>query len=76
MEDNQENYIPVALAGRVYVKVVKDVVIKEGDLLQASPSQRGLASPVGTLFHGSIIGKALESSQGDKDKILIQVFLG
>ena len=77
-EENLKNYYPVALAGRVYVKVVEDSLIEEGDLVFAS-AVRGLASSCNKYSkpcQGTVIGKALESNDGTKDKILIQVMLG
>lgn len=77
-EENLKNYYPVALSGRVYVKVVEDSLIEEGDLVFAS-AVRGLASSCNKYSkpcQGTVIGKALESNDGTKGKILIQVMLG
>lgn len=74
LEDNLKYYYPIALAGRVYVRVVKGAIINEGDLIFAS-SSRGLASAYSKATPGTIIGKSLESSDGTKDKVLIQVML-
>lgn len=76
-EDNMHDFIPVALAGRVPVKVVKGALVKEGDLMVASPvTGRATSCTFRDEQYGVIIGKALESSDGNKDKVLIQVFLG
>ena len=75
-EENLKKYIPVAVAGRVYVKIVKESRIQEGDLLVPSgvlgraTSARYLTEQLGT-----VIGKALESNDGTKDKILMQVMM-
>lgn len=77
LEENLKTYVPVALAGRVYVKVVKCAQIDEGDLLTVSALPgRATAVPARWNSKGFIIGKALESSDGTKDKILMQVMLG
>lgn len=68
-EDDEENFIPIGLAGRVSVKVVGD--IKKGDLLVASAIP-GIATS--GKEQGCIIGKALEDHEGfsiDKIKMLI-----
>lgn len=77
IDENLRNFIPVALAGRVLVKVVKGIAINEGDLMVAS-SVEGRAMPCTNRQEqsGTIIGKSLESSYGVRDKVLIQVFLG
>lgn len=76
-EENLRKYIPVALSGRVMVKVVKGAVINEGDLLVASAVQGCATScTYRNEQYGMIVGKALESSDGTKGKILMQVFLG
>lgn len=76
-EDNLFNFIPVALAGRVPVKVVKGAIINEGDLMVASAvTGRATSCQHRDEQYGIIVGKALESSDGTKDKVLIQVFLG
>ena len=76
MEDNKKKYIPVALSGRVRVKVVPNKTISEGDLLYVS-KEEGLATnePPFENEHGSIIGKALEDSDGTKEKVLMMVML-
>ena len=76
MEDNKKKYIPVALSGRVRVKVVPNKSISEGDLLYVS-KEEGLATnePPFENEHGSIIGKALEDSDGLKEKVLMMVML-
>lgn len=69
--DSEENFIPIGLAGRVYVKVYGK--IEEGDLLVASFYQ-GVAMKAENYIPGTIIGKALESHNADdfgKIKILI-----
>ena len=71
-EENLKKYVPVSMTGRVMVKVPKGVIIEEGDILSADIN--GCAYPRDV--RGQSIGKALESSDGSKDKILMQVFLG
>lgn len=71
--ENLNEYYPVAMSGRVKVKVKSGIKIKEGDFLCASSEGR---ATVKKLFkRGCIIGKSLESSDGSKDKVLIQVML-
>lgn len=74
-EENLKNYYPIALSGRVRVKVVQGAEIEEGDLLFASAA-KGKASAYNKADRGTVIGKALESSDGTKDRILMQVMLG
>lgn len=74
-EDQLKKYYPVALTGRVRVKVPKDVIVREGDILYASETEVGCASPHDELY-GTMVGKALESSDGSKDRILMMVCLG
>ena len=80
LENNLLNYIPVALSGRVKVKIVPHVRVRKGDLLVASKEEVGCAEPIRgirkLLSKGRIIGKSLENSEGYKDTILVQVFLG
>lgn len=77
INENLRNFIPVALAGRVRVKVVQGVLIKEGNLLIASEEEgRATVAREPGEIYGRVVGKALESSHGDKDRILIQVMLG
>lgn len=75
MEDNNGKYIPVAIAGRVRVKVLKGALIEEGDLLTVS-AVPGLATASPRPEKGFILGKALESSDGTKSSVLMQVLLG
>jgi len=60
MEDNLENYIPIAVAGNVFVKVIG--TIEEGDLITVSCFD-GVGVKVTSIedSFGTIIGKALES---------------
>lgn len=75
-EENLKDYIPVALAGRVYVKVDKMSVIQEGDLLTVGLEDgRARRAKSWDSLTGVIIGKALESTYGNKDKILMIVTL-
>lgn len=74
LEENLQKYMPISLSGRVPVKVTKGVEISEGDLLVVS-SVKGIATVVSCPERGTIIGKALESSDGSKDKVLMQVML-
>lgn len=73
LEENLELYIPVAVSGRVPVRVVGHV--NEGDLLVVSTCN-GYATSEPYPEPGTVIGKALESTDGTKDKILMQVMLG
>lgn len=74
LEDNLQKYVPVSLAGRVPVKVVPNVPIEEGDLLTVS-IVKGRATSDPYPEQGTVIGKALESTDGTKDKILMQIAL-
>jgi hypothetical protein len=74
LEENLQKYLPIALSGRVYVNITNGIEISEGDLLTVS-TVKGAATVVAFPEHGTIIGKALESSDGSKDKILMQVML-
>lgn len=75
-EENLKKYYPIALSGRVKVRVVKGVVIEEGDLLFVS-THKGLATSANPCCsdRGTVVGKALESSDGSKEVILMQVAL-
>ena len=75
LEENLKKYIPVALAGRFYVKVAPRCTIEEGDLLKVS-AFRGCVTSNDFPDQGAIVGKALESTDGSKEKILMQVMLG
>lgn len=57
-EDDEKNFIPIGLAGRVAVKVVGQIA--EGDLLTTS-NIAGVAMRSEQYTPGTIIGKALES---------------
>lgn len=68
---DEENFVPVGLAGRVYVKVTGTV--KPGDLLVSSDII-GVAKAENTNIPGTVIGKALQSHSGDKvDRILMLI---
>lgn len=72
LRENLEYYYPIALSGRVKVNVIKGKKVKLGQMLYADHD--GCAS---TRRHrGALVGKALESSDGNKDKILVQIILG
>ena len=61
--NDEENFVPVGLAGRVNVKVIGD--IEPGDLLVSS-SVPGVAMKKNAFsFPGTIIGKALEFHKGN-----------
>ena len=64
--NNEENFIPVGLAGRVDVKVYGK--IEEGDLLVAS-LYKGVAMKADKYIPGTVIGKALESNTDEFSKI-------
>lgn len=61
-EENKKKYVPVGLAGRVYVKVVGDVAV--GDLITTSEIP-GVGRTSVDRKPGTIIGKALEEHTGD-----------
>ena len=62
-ENDEKDFVPVGLAGRVNVKVVGD--IEPGDLLVSS-SIPGVAMKKNAFsFSGTVIGKALEFHNGD-----------
>ena len=64
--NDEENFIPVGLAGRVDVKVYGK--IEEGDLLVAS-FYKGVAMKADKYIPGTVIGKALEGNTEDFGKI-------
>jgi hypothetical protein len=76
LEENLYKYIPIGIAGRVYVKVSSDLV-KPGDLLVSDGN--GYATSINNIknpnidFKGKIIGKCL--SYPKNDKILMQIML-
>lgn len=74
LEDNLKEYIPVALSGRVKVKLSPRCIVEEGDLLSVS-GYAGCVTSCEYPDKGTIVGKALESSDGTKDKILMLVML-
>jgi len=61
-EDDELNFIPIGMAGRVHVKVVGKVQI--GDLLVSSDIP-GVAMKSDQFIPGTIIGKCLESKNTD-----------
>lgn len=66
--------VPVALAGRVPVKVdLAGGAIKAGDLLTASPTQAGKA--IKATKAGFVIGRALEAADGDDTTVMTYVFI-
>ena len=75
-DDNIYKYIPVAISGRVNVKVIGK--IEEGDLIVSS-CLRGVGRAVkpGEFLQGCIIGKSLESYNNSEEigKIAIQIML-
>ena len=75
MENNNYKYIPVALSGRVKVKVCEHHVIHEGDLLYVSLEEGRATNQPPTKEEGCVIGKSLEESDGSKDRILMQVMM-
>jgi len=60
-EEIEREYAPVAMSGRVYVKVTGSV--KKGELLVASPLS-GMAMSMDKYIPGAAIGKALEDYNG------------
>lgn len=69
--NDEDNFIPIGLAGRVYVKVVGD--IKKGDLIVSS-SIPGVGKKSDQYIPGTVVGKALENHTGnsiDKIRVLI-----
>lgn len=64
-EENMENYSPVGLSGRVYVKVTG--TIKKGDLIVASDIP-GVGCASKGYEPGTVVGKALEAHEGDEVK--------
>lgn len=73
LEENLENYIPIAVAGNVKVKVVGKV--KAGDLVVPS-NIRGVGKSQKLFTKGKVVGKALENkTSNDIGIILIQVML-
>lgn len=75
-KENKENYIPVAVAGNVYAKVVGKV--KEGDFIGVSsiPGVGVSVSKFDQRFIGTIVGKSLQDKNSEGiERILIQVML-
>lgn len=64
-EENLVNYAPVGLSGRVYVKVTGTV--KKGDFIVAS-EMPGVGRASDTYEPGTVVGKALDSHEGDTVK--------
>lgn len=75
LEENLQLYTPIAIGGRVYVKVDPHSTIEEGDLLSVSERCEGRVSNYAYPESGTIVGKALESCDNShsKDKILMLV---
>jgi hypothetical protein len=75
MEDNQEKYVPIAVAGNVRVKVKGH--ISEGDLITVSYIDGvGERSEDTIKDIGTIVGKALENKISDGvERIMVQVSL-
>lgn len=76
VEENLKEYVPVAVSGRVYVKLAPRCTVEEGDLLSVSGFE-GRVVACQNPTPGTVVGKALESSgyENPKDKILMQVML-
>lgn len=73
LEENLENYIPIAVAGNVMVKVVGKV--KAGDMIVQS-GINGVGKAQKLFTKGKVVGKALESKTSNGvGKVLIQVML-
>lgn len=68
MEDNNKNYVPIGLTGRVKVKVKGPV--KKGDLIVSS-SEVGVGIVDNNANVGEIVGKALEDSNLEAIKRII-----
>ncbi|MGL5512846.1 MAG: hypothetical protein ACRDBM_06345, partial [Sporomusa sp.] len=75
MEDNKKNFIPIGIAGNVYVKMTGEIA--EGDLVTVSHIDGvGIKSENPQSDIGCIIGKALESKDTHGiSKIKIQIML-
>lgn len=75
MEDNKDNFIPVAVSGRVRVKVLGPVM--EGQFIIASSVIPGVGVASNSVKQGCTIGKALETSNDiNVKKVLMQIILG
>lgn len=68
MEDNNKNYVPIGLTGRVKVKIKGPV--KKGDLIVSS-SEVGVGIVDNNANVGEVVGKALESSNLEAIKRII-----
>lgn len=69
---DEQNYVPVGLSGRVYVKVTGEV--KPGDLLVSSDISGVAEAKYIDDIPGTVIGKALETHTGDKvERILMLI---
>jgi hypothetical protein len=70
-DTDEENYAPIGMAGRVRVKVVG--LVEEGDLLVSSDIP-GVAMASKEYKPGTVVGKALETHNGDSiDRIQILI---
>lgn len=73
IDENSKNYVPVAVAGNVRVKVIG--FVNPGDLITVSTIP-GVGTKALSYVPGTIIGKALEYKDSyDVSRILIQVML-
>ena len=71
-QDVLPGQVPVALSGRVPVKIsLENGPIRPGDLLAASPTRPGYAMRASR--SGWVVGVALEASRGGLDMILCYV---
>lgn len=68
MEDNNKNYVPIGLTGRVKVKIKGPV--KKGDLIVSS-SEVGVGIVDNNANVGEVVGKALENSNLEAIKRII-----
>jgi hypothetical protein len=68
----EEHRVPLALSGRVPIKIsLENGPIEPGDMLAASPTRPGYA--VKAVRSGWVVGVALEASRQDKDTVLCYV---
>ena len=75
LEQNLKEYIPVAVAGRVWANIRKGIYVREGDMLAVSRIDKGCVIPCdrNDLEFGTIVGKALSGNKDGKVLILVSI---
>lgn len=75
LEQNLKEYIPVAVAGRVWANIRKGIYVREGDMLAVSRIDKGCVIPCdrNDLEFGTIVGKALSGNKDGKVLMLVSI---